>query len=222
MGSRLRVVSYNIHSSRDDLVALATVVRSLKPDVLIVQEGPRRWRWRTKCASLAHAFDLVVAGGGLPALGNVVMTNLRIRAVATWCEEYPLTPGRHLRGAVFTRIRAEEGEATIVGAHLSTDDAERPSQAQLLRTAIGRLDGPVVLGADLNDVPGSETWKIVHDDMTEAPTTAPTFPVRGADRRIDTIAVAGGAIITDFLVETGGVTAAASDHFPLVADIILP
>ena len=39
----LRVASYNIHTQRDDTVALAQVVREIAPDVLIVQEGPRRF-----------------------------------------------------------------------------------------------------------------------------------------------------------------------------------
>ncbi|PYC60794.1 endonuclease, partial [Micromonospora arborensis] len=62
-GVPLRVVSYNIHSQRDDTAALAAVVRAATPDVVIVQEGPRRFRWRQKSATLAEAFGLVVAAG---------------------------------------------------------------------------------------------------------------------------------------------------------------
>lgn len=39
-GVPLRVVSYNIHSQRDDAAALAAVVREAAPDVVIVQEAP--------------------------------------------------------------------------------------------------------------------------------------------------------------------------------------
>ena len=59
--TKLRVLSYNIHSSKDDLRALATVVREIAPDVMIIQEAPRRFRWRQKCADLAA---LVRPGGG--------------------------------------------------------------------------------------------------------------------------------------------------------------
>ncbi len=61
MGVPLRVVSYNVHSQRDDTAALAAVVRGPTPDVVIVQEGPRRFRWRQKSATLA---DVVRPGGG--------------------------------------------------------------------------------------------------------------------------------------------------------------
>ena len=42
----LRVVWYNVHGLRDDAAALAGVVREAAPDVVIVQEAPRRFRWR--------------------------------------------------------------------------------------------------------------------------------------------------------------------------------
>jgi hypothetical protein len=73
-GPRLRLLSYNVHGLRDDVDALAAVVRAAEPDVVVLREAPRRLRWRAKSAALAHGFGLVVAGGGLPALGNLVLT----------------------------------------------------------------------------------------------------------------------------------------------------
>ncbi|MBB5869454.1 endonuclease/exonuclease/phosphatase family metal-dependent hydrolase [Allocatelliglobosispora scoriae] len=227
MGARLRVVSYNVHSSRDDRDALSRVVRGLRPDVLIVQEGPRRFRWRTKGADLAHSFGLFVAGGGLPSLGNVIMTSLRVKVVEAWNQQYPLKPGRHMRGAAFVRIEVEGSPATIVGAHLSTDDEERPSQARLLRDSLDRIDGPVILGVDLNDEPGSESWRIVHDGLTDAAESTGcggecTFPAHGPHRRIDTLVASTGVTIDAYRVETGPLTLAASDHLPILIDVTLP
>ncbi|WP_343044323.1 endonuclease/exonuclease/phosphatase family protein, partial [Micromonospora maritima] len=128
-GVPLRVLSYNVHSQRDDTAALAEVVREVGPDVVIVQEGPRRFRWRQKCATLADSFGLVVAAGGLPSLGNVLLTSLRVRVTETRCQRYPLTPGRHLRGAAYARCRVGGVDFLLAGSHLSTDPAERPAQA---------------------------------------------------------------------------------------------
>ncbi|WP_027340869.1 endonuclease/exonuclease/phosphatase family protein [Hamadaea tsunoensis] len=223
MGVRLRVVAYNIHSSRDDLTALARVVQDLAPDVLVVQEGPRRLRWRTKCAALARSFDLVYAGGGLPSLGNVVMTSLGVRVREAWDVKFPLKPGRHMRGAAFARLEKSGVEFTVAGAHLSTDDEERPSQARRLADALAELDGPVILGADLNDDPGSPSWEIVHTGLTDLGAEADvlTFPSGRADRRIDTIAVGPGVTVESFRVEAGPATLRASDHYPLVAELVL-
>lgn len=226
MGVRLRVVAYNIHSSRDDLTALASVVRGLDPDILVVQEGPRRFRWRTKAAELARSFGMVYAGGGLPSLGNVIMTNLRVRVRETRDVKFPLKPGRHMRGAAFARCEVSGVGFTVVGTHLSTDDEERPSQAELVRQAIADLDGPVILGADLNDLPGSPSWNLVHQELVDVGDRmgagdVSTFPCRGANRRIDTIAVSGEIGVEAYHVEMGDRTRAASDHFPLVAELAL-
>ena len=53
-GQRLRVLSYNVHGQRDDVAALGRLVRDLAPDIAIIQEAPRRFRWRQKCAQLAR------------------------------------------------------------------------------------------------------------------------------------------------------------------------
>jgi endonuclease/exonuclease/phosphatase family metal-dependent hydrolase len=226
MGVRLRVVAYNIHSSRDDPNALAAVVKGLNPDILIVQEGPRRWRWRTKAAALARSFHLVYATGGMPSLGNVIMTSLRVRVRETWEVRFPLKPGRHMRGAAFARCDVGGAGFTVVGTHLSTDDEERPSQAELLRRAIAEIEGPVILGGDLNDVPGSRGWELAHAGLIDAGDRMGagdvwTFPCRGANRRIDTIAVTEDIGLEAYHVETGGLTRSASDHFPVVADLAL-
>ncbi|RQX59584.1 endonuclease, partial [Micromonospora chalcea] len=122
-GVPLRVLSYNVHGQRDDTAALAEVVRGAEPDVVIVQEGPRRFRWRQKCAALAESFGMVVAAGGLPSLGNVLLTSLRVRVTETSCQRYPLTPGRHMRGAAYARCRVGGVDVLLAGSHLATDPA---------------------------------------------------------------------------------------------------
>ncbi len=224
-GMSLRVVSYNVHSLRDDLGALAAVVRGLAPDVLIVQEAPRRWRWRTKCADLAHSFGMYMAAGGLPSLGNVIMTNLRVRVLDQWCMRYPLTPGRHLRGAVFTRLEVP-GRApfAVVGTHLSTDDAERPAQAELLRPAIDALADPVIVGLDLNECPDGGCWPLLTGRLLDAAELAGqghrgTFPVPHPTRRIDALLVDPRLELREYRVVDTPEADRASDHYPILVDL---
>ncbi|HET9516086.1 MAG TPA: endonuclease/exonuclease/phosphatase family protein, partial [Actinoplanes sp.] len=120
-GVRLRVLSYNVHGLRDDRAALRAVVRDLAPDVMVVQEAPRRLRWRYRCAALADDLGMVVGAGGLPSLGNLLLTTLRVRVHETSCLRFPLTPGRHLRGAVFARCSVGGTSFTVSGSHLATD-----------------------------------------------------------------------------------------------------
>ncbi len=224
-GMSVRVVSYNVHSLRDDLSALSAVVRGLAPDVLIVQEAPRRWRWRTKCADLAASFGMVMAVGGMPSLGNVIMTSLRVRVLDQWCMRYPLTPGRHMRGACFARLEIP-GRApfVVVGSHLSTDDAERPAQAALLKPALA-LDDPVVVGLDLNECPDGSSWQLLTDRLADAAALADledrhTFPTPNPTRRIDAILLDPRLELRRYRVITSDEADRASDHYPLVVDIV--
>ena len=227
MGVRLRVVSYNVHSLRDDLAALAAVVRSLAPDVLIVQEAPRRWRWRTKCARLADSFGLYHAAGGLPSLGNVIMTSLRVRVHETWCLRYPLIPGHHMRGAAFARCQvAGAAPFVVAGSHLSTYDTERTGQATLLKPALGACSDPVILGLDLNETDEGPAWQLLCSDLVDAATATGhggqcTFPVRAPDRRIDALFIDPRLPVTRYDVYANEMTARASDHLPIVADLTI-
>jgi endonuclease/exonuclease/phosphatase family metal-dependent hydrolase len=215
-------VSYNVHSLRDDLDALASVVRELEPDVVVVQEAPRRWRWRTKCASLAHSFGLLVAEGGLPSLGNLIMTSLRVRVLDSWSMRYPLTPGRHMRGAAFARCAVLGAPAFVVaGSHLSTDPAERPAQAALLKPALDACADPAILAADFNETADGSSWPLIASSLID-PGGPNTFPARSPDRRIDAILVDPRLTITSYDVVANDLTTRASDHLPVVADLLLP
>ncbi len=215
-----------MHSLRDDRGALAEVVRSLEPDIAIIQEAPRRWRWRTKCSLLAHSFGLYYAAGGQPSLGNVIMVGLRVRVDGTWHMRYPLTPGRHMRGAAFARCLVPGADPFVVaGTHLSTYDTERPVQAGLLLPALAACDGPVVLGVDVNETPGGPAWKMLASGLTDAGSepTEPTEPAAPtfADRRIDALFVDPRLTVDRCFVADGPLASRASDHLPVVADLIL-
>jgi endonuclease/exonuclease/phosphatase family metal-dependent hydrolase len=220
----IRVLSYNVHRLDDDRDALKTVVRTLAPDVVFVQEGPRRLRWRSRSAAMANSFAMLYAAGGLPALGNVIVTNHRVRVHDTWCLRYPLTPGRHMRGAAFARCSVDGVTFVAVASHLATDDVERPGQARMLKSAMSDVSEPIILGCDLNDTPAGESWKMLSDGLVDAGADSdlPTYPVHKASRRIDAIMVDARCRIERFEVVDSEITRIASDHFPIVSDIALP
>ncbi|EEP70937.1 endonuclease/exonuclease/phosphatase [Micromonospora sp. ATCC 39149] len=226
-GVPLRVVSYNVHSQRDDTAVLAAVVRAVAPDVVIVQEAPRRFRWRQKCASLAESFGLVVAAGGLPSLGNLLLTSLRVRVLDTRCQRYPLTPGRHMRGAAYADCRVGGARFLLAGSHLSTDPAERPAQAAAFKRELAAADLPVVAGADLNEGPDGAAWATVGQGLTDAAVAADradrlTYSCADPRRRIDAVFVDPRITVVDYDVVDTPQARRASDHFPIVVDLLLP
>ncbi|MEV4623790.1 endonuclease/exonuclease/phosphatase family protein [Asanoa sp. NPDC049573] len=221
MSARLRVVSYNIHSFKDDLGALAAVVADLAPDVLIVQEGARRFRWRQKNAALADRLRMVVGGGGLWSLGNLVLTTLRVRVLETRDLRFPLVPGHHMRGAVFATCEVPGARFVVTGSHLSTDAAVRPTQGAAWRAAIGGYDLPVIAAGDLNAEPGEPTWGVLADGLHVAG-MAPTHPASGPTRQIDGVFVDKRVEVTSFRVVDTPMARRASDHLPIAVDLVVP
>ncbi len=219
-GRALRAVTYNVHGLRDDRTALVEVVRELAPDVLILQEAPRRLRWRVRNAHLAHDLGLVYVAGGAPSLGNVILTSLRVRVQESWALRYPLTPGRHMRGAVFARCHLEAGSFVVAGSHLSTDPVERPAQAGRLAAALAGIDQPVILGADLNEPPGGPAWAALTGRLTDQDGSSVTFPPTGL--RIDAVLVDPRITVKRYQVAQPPAARRASDHLPVVADLELP
>ncbi len=221
-GVPLRVMSYNVHGLADDRAALVELVRELAPDVLVVQEAPRRFRWRHKCAALADDAGLVVAAGGLPALGNLVLVSLRVKVHETWCLRFPLTPGRHLRGAAFVRGSVRGGRFTVSGSHLATDPAERPAQAALWKDALEAIEGPVIAAGDLNEGPGGGAWRTVEDGLVSSAAGRFTYPATLPARLIDGLFVTPDITIEKYEVVESDLARRASDHLPVVADLTLP
>ena len=221
-GVPLRVVSYNVHGLRDDRAALTGLVRDLAPDVVIVQEAPRRFRWRHKCAALADDFGMVVGAGGMPSLGNLLLVSLRVRVHETWCLRYPLTPGRHLRGAAFARCSVRGASFSISGSHLATDPGERPAQAAEWKAALSQIDGPLIAAGDLNEGPGGGAWRTVADGLLTNGTDTMTFPATLPRVRLDSVFVSPDITVDSYRVIETDQARLASDHLPVVADLLLP
>ena len=221
-GVPLRVLTYNVHGLKDDRTALIGLVRELAPDVVMVQEAPRRFRWRYKCAALADDFGMVVAAGGMPSLGNLLLVGLRVRVHETWCLKYPLTPGRHMRGAAFARGSVRGATLTVSGSHLATDPVERPAQAARWKQELSGLEGPVIAAGDLNEGPGGGAWRTVADGFAPLDSAALTFPATLPRKQLDAVFVTPDITIAKYEVIETDQARRASDHLPVCADLLLP
>lgn len=218
----LRVMSYNVQGLKGDRAALVDVVREAAPDVLVVQEAPRRLRWRTRNAQLAHDVDLVYVSGGAPSLGNVLLSDLAVRPYGTWELRYPLTPGRHMRGAAFARCTAGGAAFTLVGSQLATEADERPGQAELLKKALSDTDAPVIFAGGLNETSGGAAWRMLADGLVDAAGTDATATYPATGQRLDAIFVDPRVTVTSYRVIDTPTARRASGHLPLVVELTLP
>ena len=215
----MRVVSWNVRSLRDDGPGVARALRGLAPDVVLVQEAPRLWRSRAACARLARDAGLRVVTGGRRAHGNLLLAAPGVAVRSSQDLRLPKRPGLHRRGAVVGVVELAGRPLAVLGTHLDLDPAARVDSARRLR-ASAPAGLPLVVGADVNDEPGSPAWDVLSAGLVDAGAgCGPTFSSADPRRRID-------AVLVDPALRVGACavvpTGPVSDHLPVVADLAWP
>ncbi|WP_333748477.1 endonuclease/exonuclease/phosphatase family protein [Streptomyces sp. IBSBF 2394] len=230
----IRVLSYNVRSMRDDTDALARVITACAPDLVLLQEAPRFFRWRKKITRLAAACDLVLLSGGGTAAGPALLCSLRATVERTGDVLLPLTPGQHRRGIATAVVRIGGARLGVLSTHLSLDADERHDQAGLLLDHMAALGVKhAVAGGDLNERPGGRTFRRLGDGLRDCWTAQPwggeyTFPATAPDRRIDAVFVTEDVEVLGCGVPSGlpGVAQddlrAATDHLPVLTALRVP
>jgi endonuclease/exonuclease/phosphatase family metal-dependent hydrolase len=215
----LRVVSWNVRSLRDDSAGVAAHLAELAADVVLVQEAPRLLGWRLACSRLARRAGLVRAAGGAPAAGNLLLVAPRVRVVEAHAVRLPRPRGLHRRGVVLGVVERDGSRLGVAGTHLDLAPEARLDSATRVRTALPDRY-PLVVGADVNDEPGSPAWEALSEGLVDAARDCgPTFPLRDPRRRID-------AVLVDRRLEVAAVhvprPGPVTDHLPVVVDLVWP
>jgi endonuclease/exonuclease/phosphatase family metal-dependent hydrolase len=227
--TRLRVLTYNVRSMRDDRAALGRVIRSAEPDVVLVQESPRFARWRSLCAQLARRANLVVVTGGRYAGSNLVLSTLGVDVESTADVLFSRDLFLHRRGTAIAVLSKDGTRFAVAGTHLDMEEAARLRHVAELDTAIEHnVPGhvPTVVAGDVNDRPGSAVWQALTSKRTDAFAAAGTgngFTSSATDPHqiIDGIFVDPRITVRDARVLDGPDVAVASDHCPLLAELEL-
>lgn len=213
---RLRVATYNTRDFLDDHRLAARLVRAVDPDVLCLQEAPRRlfgpWRVRRFAAACGLRWSGPHRGSG----GTTVLTSARIELVAASHHRLPVRWPDRTRGWAQGRVRLPGGrELTVASLHLGLDAAER---VRHVRSVLDALDGarPLVLAGDLNETAEGEAFGLVGAAgmLAVAGPAGPTYPAHAPRQRLDVLFASpelrvrspGEVAVPD------GVWARASDH----------
>ncbi|MDH6575112.1 endonuclease/exonuclease/phosphatase family protein [Kitasatospora sp. MAP5-34] len=233
-GRRVRLLSYNIRSLRDDRRALVRVIRACEPDLICIQESPRYWRPEGQAAWLAHETGTVIlSGGGRIAAGPLLLGTLGVDVLGTRDRLLPKTRGLHARGFATALVRVG-GSASfaVTSCHLSVNADERLRQFALLPGQFEPGEHGVI-GGDFNEHPEDPGWRQLAATFQDAHVTAPwggTYTSRPGDpyQRLDAFFVTPGLRVLASGVPHGlpGVSPAdlvtGTDHLPVLAVLRVP
>lgn len=212
----IRVLSYNVRSLRDDAAAVATVIRTSRPDIVCVQEAPRFLRWRSKCAALARQSGLVVVTGGRPAGAMLLLAALRVRVRAAKDVKLRKHFRLHQRGLAIAEIEVGGVAYAVASMHLSLNDAERLAQADELFAKLADQTAPLILAGDVNETPDGPAWARIANRLADGG-GGHTYSAKRPHKRIDAVfADPRLEFLSCEVPDVPGIDV-ASDHRPLLA-----
>jgi endonuclease/exonuclease/phosphatase family metal-dependent hydrolase len=229
----VRVVGYNVRALRDDGAAVARVIRGCRPDLLCLQEVPRFLGWRRKRQRLADACGLTVVSGRRAA-GLAVLAGPRARVLHREYHLLTWVPGLHRRALAIAVVEIDGTRLIAASTHLDLADAPRRAHVgeviELLDRVRRSFSAPVVLAGDINEEPAGPAWGLLAGGFQDAYAVAPagagdTYSARHPVRRIDgifadrAVTVAGCGVPVD--PQLAGDYAAATDHRPVLADLLI-
>jgi endonuclease/exonuclease/phosphatase family metal-dependent hydrolase len=223
---RVRVMTYNIYLGGRRGRALHEVVRGVGPDVVLVNECPKKpLVWKVQCQRLADGWGMRFAGGGRPAGSNMITVSphVSVESVRTEILQQPLFQPR--RGVVSAQLLIRGRRLGVVSCHLGLQREQRALDVERVVEAANRLRGPVVLGGDLNELPGGPSWTRLReagfvDDGSDA---WMTFPSHFPKKRIDALLARGPVTVRHHgdPDQPHRALAVASDHLPVLAVVEL-
>lgn len=220
--STLRIATFNVHHCRGldgtvDVGRIAEVIASLDADLIALQEldrGLPRSGGIDQPGELARALDLDLVffptlerGGGSYGLGVAARPALEEAGYVA----LPQLGTEEPRGVITGRWRG----VSVICTHLSTSPAVRRIQTGAVAALAGTADGPAVVMGDLNQA--SRSLKALTSTGFRGAFGHRTLPRPRLRRQIDHILVRGASLERSWSVATS-----ASDHLPLVAEIVPP
>ncbi len=219
--TRVRVATYNTRDFRDDQGAAARVVRALDPDVLCLQEVPRRLFAPSRVARFADLVGLEWVGQHRGSGGTTIFTSARVRRDLTHHARLRVRWPDRTRGYAVASVRLGDGEpVTVVSVHLSLRAEERARHtASILRSL--RATSRTVICGDLNEDETGRAWQLLGAGMNLVSPPDPTYPSFAPRRRLDVVfATPDLAVLPhERLVLDRTELGRASDHRPTWVDL---
>ncbi len=218
-------MTWNVHGLRSGVPAVARAIRSLQPDLVLLQEsGPRMSLLR-----MGATLGMQVA--------NDPFTFPRRRVKNAVLVRFPWRLGRHRlhrfarsarfypRGVLVAEVSDGAGQLVAASVHLGLRPGERLRHGAELERVVVRAagDGSAVIGGDFNEFPQGRAIGALARSFADAfAGAAPTFPSKAPTARIDYVFLTRDLEISSARVPLDEGIARSSDHLPVVVEISLP
>ena len=226
----MRLMTYNIRGTigmdnKHSVERIADVIRESGAQIVCLQEVHSH-RERTggidQPAVLGKLLGMSVAfqrnyREGVGGLGNAVLTNLDL-----WqTRSHILTSTGEQRGVIEVSIRTSDGPLAVFCTHFGLDDKERMIQARELAAMVNTAQPPRLACGDFNgEANQAAIAELINTaGLIDAGADGPmTFDSERPNKRIDLILCDPSIVVQSTSVPT----TMASDHLPLIADLVLP
>jgi endonuclease/exonuclease/phosphatase family metal-dependent hydrolase len=222
----MRLATYNIHIGKDvedtlNLDKTIDTLRTVDADVVALQEVERhslRTGFVDQPKKIAEALGMDYRFGvalkvGLFEFGDVLLSRYPILSA----EKIELPSGRETRQALLASLDVHGKTLNVLVTHLGLSAQERSEHVSVLDKRLAALEGPVAVMGDFNcplEAPELKPWLSWMQNTAKQPLQ--TFP--GLSDQIDGILLSKGHFD---IKKTYTVESSASDHVPLVSDVVL-
>lgn len=228
---RFRVATYNIHrcvglDGVEDCRRIAAVLREIAADFVALQEvASSSERAGDILAYLARSTAMAAIGGFTltsekSRYGNAVLSRMPVASV----KRIDISvEGREPRGVMEVVIDQYSTTVYLWATHLGLRVRERHFQINELLKIIAAADAEssILLG-DFNEwLPWARPLRALHRWFSPSESPA-TFPSRNPVLKLDRIWVRPAENRSAIRVHASELSRVASDHLPLVADIVFP
>jgi endonuclease/exonuclease/phosphatase family metal-dependent hydrolase len=221
-------MTYNVRDFLDDRRAAARVVRAVAPDVLCLQEVPRRLTTEVRLPRFARECGMHWGTGRFGTGGTVVLTAPGVELTGAARGRLPTRFPDRTRGWAAVTVApgrwAPDASVTVASVHLGLRAAERVRHAARLVTA---LPARCIVAGDLNVGPDGAARAVLTRRWRSVLPDQPTFPVASPTVAIDLVLAPPDLVVAQgdpherasLERAVAADVAAGSDHRPLWVDL---
>lgn len=217
----LRIASYNTADFLGDRQAAVRVVRAIAPDILCLQEVPRRLFAARRVATFAAECALVWPARHRGSGGTTILLAPGLPLAAASHHRLATPLFDRTRGYGLVRLGSGPAALTVVSIHLSLEAGERLEHTRTVLARLPELTGEVVIAGDLNETSSGAAHRLVASALRMVSPTLPTYPSHRPQYVLDVIFATSGVSVrphTEVLLQEADLYA-ASDHLPIWIDV---